>query len=180
MFEDKTLLRKLKRGDENAMHHVYEKFKHDMLSLAIALARDRTIGEDIVHDVFISFVRISPKLRLRTSLRSYLLSSVANRVRNLKRTKPMESLPYDNNENNGINTLQPDCAALAREKEQLIKAALAQLPYDQREIITLHLQGEMKFREIAISQGLSINTIQSRYRYGIEKLRALLDGKVMS
>ena len=167
MFEDKTLLLKLKRGDEDAMHHVYEKFKHDMLSLAIALARDRTIGEDIVHDVFISFVRISPKLRLRTSLRSYLLSSVANRVRNLKRTKPMESLLGNNNENNGINPLPPDCAALA------------QLPYDQREIITLHLQGEMKFREIAISQGLSINTIQSRYRYGLEKLRALLDGKVM-
>ena len=70
MFEDKTLLRKLKRGDENAMHHVYEKYKRDMLSLAITLARDRTMGEDIVHDVFISFVRISPKLRLRTSLRS--------------------------------------------------------------------------------------------------------------
>ena len=36
----------------------------------------------------------------------------------------------------------------------------------------------MKFREIADSQNVSINTIQSRYRYGLERLRSLLDGKV--
>ena len=55
---------------------------------------------------------------------------------------------------------------------------MAQLPYDQREAVILHLQAGMKFREIANSQNVSINTIQSRYRYGLERLRSLLDGKV--
>ena len=36
----------------------------------------------------------------------------------------------------------------------------------------------MKFREIANSREVSINTIQSRYRYGLETLRSLLDGQV--
>ena len=59
------------------------------------------------------------------------------------------------------------------ESVQLFQA-LAELPYEQRETFILHVQGEMKFREIANLQNVSIKTVQSRYRYGIEKLQALL------
>jgi len=48
------------------------------------------------------------------------------------------------------------------------------LPYAQREVFVLHVQGEMKFREIAKLQNVSIKTVLSRYHYGIEKLQALL------
>jgi len=51
---------------------------------------------------------------------------------------------------------------------------MAELPVEQREVITLHLHAGLTFREIALQLGLSINTVQSRYRYGIEKLRTLL------
>jgi len=54
---------------------------------------------------------------------------------------------------------------------------LAQLPYEQREAISMHLQGGMKFKEIAKSQDVSIGTIQSRYRYGLDKLRSILDSE---
>ena len=56
--------------------------------------------------------------------------------------------------------------------------AMAQLPYGQREVIILHLQGELTFKAIARADGVSINTIQSRYRYGLDKLRSLLNGVV--
>ena len=55
---------------------------------------------------------------------------------------------------------------------------LAQLPYEQREVIVLHLHQEMRFREIAEALSLSINTVQSRYRYGLEKLRTILNNTV--
>jgi RNA polymerase sigma-70 factor (ECF subfamily) len=51
---------------------------------------------------------------------------------------------------------------------------LMRLPYDQREVFVLHVQGEMKFREIAELQNVSIKTVLSRYHYGIEKLQALI------
>ncbi|UCD53656.1 MAG: hypothetical protein JSW27_17745 [Phycisphaerales bacterium] len=44
--------------------------------------------------------------------------------------------------------------------------------------MVLHLQVGMKFREIAVSQDVSINTVRSRYRYGLERLRSLLNGTV--
>jgi DNA-directed RNA polymerase specialized sigma24 family protein len=44
--------------------------------------------------------------------------------------------------------------------------------------VTLHLYGELPFREIAEWQSTSIKTVQSRYQYGLNKLRSLLDGEV--
>ena len=61
---------------------------------------------------------------------------------------------------------------------QRIDSALNTLPYEQREAIILHLLSGLKFKEIAVSQNVSINTIQSRYRYGINKLQSLLNGEV--
>ncbi len=175
MLEDKLLLWKLRRGDGEALRRVYEKYRHDLLGLAVTMSRDKAAAEDAVHDAFVSFVRLTPRLRLRTSLRSYLLTAVANRVRSLNRagtrrtSTPAEDVP---------ETQPPDQAVMRSERARLIEQALAQLPYDQREAVILHLQVGMKFREIANSQKVSINTIQSRYRYGLEKLRSLLDGKV--
>ena len=177
MLEDKRLLWRIKRGEAEALRLVYERYKHDLLGLAVTLARDRALGEDIVHDVFVSFVRFAPTLRLRTSLRSYLLTSVANRVRTLGRVKsngppPREAAP------GRIAPAAPEQAAMDNERAMLVEQAMQQLSYDQREAIVLHLQMGMKFREIAISQDVSINTARSRYRYGLDRLRSLLNGTV--
>ena len=59
------------------------------------------------------------------------------------------------------------------EESNMVFEALAKLPTEQREAVVLHIHGEMKFREIASLQCVSINTVQSRYSYGIEKLRTL-------
>jgi len=56
--------------------------------------------------------------------------------------------------------------------------ALGELPDEQREVIALKIFQDFSFREIASVCGLSINTAASRYRYGIEKLRASLEGKI--
>jgi RNA polymerase sigma-70 factor (ECF subfamily) len=174
MLEDRLLLWKLQRGDGDALRRVYEKYRHDLLGLAVTLSNDKAAAEDSVHDAFVSFVRFAPRLRLRTSLRSYLLSTVANRVRSLNRVGARPTLQADET----VESPPPELAALQGERAVLIEQAMAQLPYDQREAVILHLQVGMKFREIANSQNVSINTIQSRYRYGLEKLRSLLDGKV--
>lgn len=175
MLEDRLLLWKLQRGDRDALRRVYEKYRHDLLGLAVALSNDRTAAEDAVHDAFVSFARFAPRLRLRTSLRSYLLSAVANRVRTLNRVDAHRApAPAEDS----LEVPSPDRVAMLGERAMLIEQAMAQLPYDQREILILHLQVGMRFREIANSQDVSINTIQSRYRYGLEKLRSLLDGKV--
>ena len=55
---------------------------------------------------------------------------------------------------------------------------MARLPYEQKEVVMLHLHGGMMFKHIAKSQHVSINTVQSRYRYALDKLRSLLNGEM--
>ena len=152
--------------------------KNDLLALAIALSNDRATAEDVVHDVFVSFAEFAGRLRLRGSLRSYLLTCVANRVRNLSKTKHRQSLQLTEAETIISDEQTPAQSAASAENKQRIKSAMAQLPYEQREVIILHLMSDMRFRAIAETQGISISTVQSRYRYGLDKLRTLLNSKV--
>jgi RNA polymerase sigma-70 factor (ECF subfamily) len=64
--------------------------------------------------------------------------------------------------------------------EQLRKLAdaMTELPYEQRETIALRIHGNLRFRRIAELQNVSTKTVQSRYRYGLEKLRSTLNGEV--
>ncbi len=178
MLEDKLLVWKLKRGSSDALRRIYEKYKDDLLALAIALSNDRTVAEDVLHDVFVSFAQHAVKLQLRTSLKSYLLSCVANRIRSLHSIKTRQKKQICNTENIEHDCNEPVKLAILTEQSEHLEAAFSELPYEQREIIVLHLNSDMKFREIAKMQGESINTIQSRYRYGMEKLKSQLNGKV--
>ena len=178
MLEDKLLLLRFKRGSPDALRRIYEKYKDDLLALAIALSYDRAAAEDALHDVFVSLAQYAGKLRLRTSLKSYLSSCIANRVRNLKRAKSQQTVQLNEAEAFSKDCDRPDRLAMSAELCRGIEQAMAQLPYDQREIIILHLQSGMRFRTIAAAQGVSINTIQSRYRYGLDKLRSLLSVEV--
>ena len=177
MFEDKLLVWKLKDGNKDALQRIYEKYKSDLLALATTLLNDRATAEDIVHDVFISFAEVAGKLQLRTSLKSYLLTSIANRVRNL-RTKRQEDIGLDESYIDEPRSDSPEQLAISAEQSRQIGSAIAQLPYEQREVIVLHLHSGLKFKTIAESQSISINTIQSRYRYGLSRLQSILNGEV--
>ena len=81
-MEDKLLVFQCKRGSRQALTRIYEKYKADLLLLAMALLNDKAAAEDVVHDVFVSFVRNLDGFRLTGSLKGYLLTCTANHARN--------------------------------------------------------------------------------------------------
>ena len=170
-MRDRRLVHRLRRGDVDALQQIYHRYKEDLLTVAMSLLGDAHGAEDCVHDVFVHFAETPADLRVNRSLRGYLVRCVANRAKNVlkSRHRPPES-PIDEPESIDC----PVRGSMASEESRRVFEALAQLPAEQREVITLHLQGQMRFREIAEHLHLSINTVQSRYRYGIEKLRTLL------
>jgi RNA polymerase sigma-70 factor (ECF subfamily) len=178
MFEDKLLVWKFKRGSSNALKLIYEKYKNDLFALALTLSNDKASAEDIVHEVFVAFAQLADNFKLKGNLKSYLSTAVANRVRNMGRKKAVQTLQLEGVEIAGAVSNQPDRLMMSREQSQQIDSALAELPYQQREVIILHLQSGLRFKDIASDQQVSVNTIQSQYRYGLNKLRLVLDGEV--
>ena len=178
MLEDKLLVWRFKRGCEQAACRIYEKYKDYLLTLATALLSDSSAAEDAVHDVFVSFAEGIGSFELNGSLKHYLAVCVLNRARNMSKARGQHTVGLDEAEQVVSESMRPDHLVVHSEESQRLEDKLNVLPYEQREVVVLHLKAGMKFREIAELQGTSINTIQSRYRYGLEKLRSLLDEEV--
>ncbi len=179
MIEDKLLIWRFKRGSSDALCRIYKKYKDNLLRLASALLNDTSAAEDIVHDFFVSFAQSPEKLKLNGSLKSYLATCVVNRVRNANKTRRRQETADLNKAESAVsNSKRPEQWIICSEQLRQLNNAMAQLPEQQREVIILHLQGGMKFKAIAELQDVSINTVQSRYRYGLDKLRSILDSEV--
>lgn len=172
--KEKTLVKRFNRGDMHALREIYDLYKHDLLTLATALLRDGTTAEDAVHDVFAKLAGSGRRIKILGSLRGYLLTAVANTVRSMLR-KAGRSLSLPGSEKTGQQGL-PDSAAILGEDQQWLSEALKSLSHEQREVLMLRYFGDLNFKAIAKSQEVSINTVQGRHRYGLEKLRSLLGG----
>jgi len=178
MVEDRLLVWKFNRGSKEALRRIYEKYKDDLLSLAVTLLRDRSAAEDVVHDVFVSLARSCGTFRLNGTLKGYLSTCVANGARDRNRLRSARNTGLDGAESMSSNSAGPAEYAMGSEESERLYDLLARLPYEQREVIVMHLHHGMRFREIAKAAGVSINTVQSRYRYGLDKLRSIVNGEV--
>ena len=156
------------------MQRIYEKYLNYLLTLAMALLHNQSEAEDVVHDVFVSFAESAAEFKLRGNLKSYLTICVVNRTRDKIRAGVRESVHTKIQESENLDFVTPENSIISTEESKLLNNAIAQIPEQQREVIVLHLKGQMKFREIAKLRGVSINTIQGRYRYGMKKLKTLL------
>jgi RNA polymerase sigma factor (sigma-70 family) len=178
MVEDRILVWKFNRGSKDALNRIYEKYKDDLLGLAVTLLRDRSVAEDIVHDVFVSFARGCGTFHLSGTLKGYLSTCVANEARDRNRLKSGRDAGLDATEAFASDSAGPAEYAIGREESKKLQDLLGRLPYEQREVVVLHLRHGMRFREIAKALDVSINTVQSRYRYGLERLRSILNGEI--
>jgi RNA polymerase sigma factor (sigma-70 family) len=179
MIEDEVLKWKFKCGSRDALRRIYEKYQDYLLTLAMALSNDVNAAEDVLHDVFVSFAESVESFKLRGSLKNYLATSVVNRARDRIRAKQRRRVVgLDEAGLMSCGSKGPDQVVICDEESRRLAEAMKQVPYEQREAIVLRMKGGMKFREIAKLQNVSVNTVQGRYRYGLEKLRSVLDGEV--
>jgi RNA polymerase sigma-70 factor (ECF subfamily) len=178
-MEDKLLIWKFKRGSREALRRIYDKHHGHLLKLAVVLTGNVDTAEDIVQEVFVNFARSADRFGMIGSLKSYLITSTLNCVRNKRRDSKLRKVQnLDEAEHIPSMSRGPDQWAVLSEHLERLSSAMASLPYEQREVITLRLEERMTFRQIAGLQKTSISTVHGRYRYSIEKLRSLLNSEV--
>ena len=178
MLEDYRLIWKLKNADTEALRQIYAKYKDRMYTISFALLNDLAAAEDVLRDVFVTFAGDATRFHFYGSVKEYLAGCVIKKsgdmlvsdmykVVEVKRTKGKSSEGSD-----GASIVP------GHDETETMMDALFKIPLPQREVITLHIHGGLTFREIARVQQVSVNTSQARYRYGLEKLRSVLDGQV--
>ena len=178
MIEDRILAWRFKRGSRTALRRIYEKYYDYLLTVATALLHDVGTAEDVVHDSFLKLSQAAHLLNPGRSLKWYLVACVSNRARDELRAKRHQTVDLDESSAVANQACGPASAAIRSEEMRILADALEQLPYEQREVVILHTRGRMTFRAIAQLRHVSIKTVQSRYRYGLDKLKTLLNGQL--
>lgn len=140
-----------------------------LLLFAGSISGDRGRAQDVLHQVFLKLIE-SGSLDQTVDKKAYLFSCVRNAVLNdhkrQNRNTPLEV------EACWFTPPDRDYAG-----EQHLRRALSAMRDDQREVVVLHVWGELTFAQIAELVGISANTAASRYRYALEKLRSAMLAK---
>src|SRR5262245_48126453 len=148
---------------------VYDRHAAAMFRVAWTLLRSRPDAEDAVQEVFLGLARSPATIERVENWRAYLFSALrhaAGRIAARRKSEPLAGDPPTR-----------DTTALDAETADFLERGLAALQAEQREVLALKIDGELTFAEIGEVLGIRLKTAASRYRYALEKLRAMLDEK---
>ena len=148
---------------------LYRQHGAALLLFASAISGDRGRAQDAVHQVFLKAIE-SGSVSQAINKKAYLFACVRNAVFNDAKVQD-RTMPLDVD---SVWFSPPDRDYAG---EQNLRRALGELPDDQREVIVLHVWGELTFSEIADLLGVSSNTAASRYRYALAKMRGSMLAK---
>ncbi len=153
--------------------------KNSLLKFAYVLVGNIHSAEDIVQDVFLGFARAAGKKENLSNIKGYLITAVLNKAKNYYRdNKKSSNESLDCADEIPSNNKSPEQWAILSEQLQLLSKAMGELPIEQREVVSLYMDGSMTFKQIAQIQEVPTSTVQGRFRYGIEKLQRILINEV--
>lgn len=179
---DQALLARLVSRDEEALAALYDLHGRTAFSLAYRMVGDGETAEEVVQEAFLAVWRRAETYRPeRGTVRGWLLTVVRNRAVDVLRAR-------DGRTRDGTPAARPvsiDDLALAAgddpEEEVVraatgaaVRAAVAELPPAQREVIELAYFGGLAYPEVAARTGVPLGTVKSRMRLALARLRATL------
>jgi RNA polymerase sigma-70 factor (ECF subfamily) len=170
LSDDQILAERIVEGDSNALTMLIEENWRKVFNFCWRMLGNREDAEEAVQQTFIAVIRNIKKFRGECSLKTWLFSIALNECRMSKRRRIADvsiavledAIAEDGN---------PEDEASGREHSAMLRTALTQLPLKQRAVITLRINEELTFREIADALGCSENSAKVNFQHGINRLK---------
>jgi RNA polymerase sigma-70 factor (ECF subfamily) len=172
------MIKRIASGDQSALAALYDHTNRVVFGLLLRILGDRSVAEEVLLDVYTQVWRQaasydqgrgSPLAWLMIIARSRALDRLRSGWQEQHRKEPLEAA-----EDARASVASPEEAAAMAERRQLVRAALALLPPEQREVIELAYYGGLSHSEIASRLGQPLGTVKTRTRLGMIKLREVL------
>ncbi len=162
-------IRSMKQSRE-AFTLLYEEMSRPMYTVACRILCNRADAEDAVQEAFLKMLRRERTDDIENG-RAYILQIVRNEALMTLRKRSHEELRED------LTTEQEDCPdSFAWENEALITEAIERLEPSERDVFTLHVNGDLTFEEIARITDMSLSAVYRRYRKAQKNLRKMMNG----
>ena len=175
---DARLADRLRAGDAEALGELYDRYAPAALATALRVLGNRDEAEDVLHDAYVAVWRKIDRFDAeRGSLRAWLMTVVRNRAIDRVRGRRVGMDVEDADERSSCAGPNPTLeAAIARSSAGDVRAALAELPEDQRRAVELAYFEGYTYREVAEMTGVPPGTASGRLRLALSKLRETLHG----
>ena len=185
LLSDQQLLNSYLSGDQSAISQLIEKHRRRVTDYIRMLVKDRDVADDIFQDTFIKVIRTIDSRRYVENGRflSWVLRIAHNQV--IDHFRQLKQSGKVNESDAGfdiLNTLRfsertvEDDIVDGQISEQ-IRAMVAELPDEQREVVMMRYYSGLSFKEIAETTGVGINTALGRMRYALLNLRKMMREK---
>jgi len=161
------LLSKVRYSDKEAFACVYNDLKKPVFTIICRIVQSKTLAEDVTQDAFMKLFLSPPDSSVRNP-RAWIFRVARNLAIDALRKKQCTDI--DDVAEAGTDFA--DNSILRMD----IDRAMSSLPRDEREIITLHLNGGLSFAQTAEIVGLSVASTYRKYRSAIKCLRDYLNG----
>lgn len=174
---DEALMLAWVAGDTSAFEALYARHRDRLFRFLLGHLRDRALAEEMFQDVWQRVIAARAGWRPDAPFGTWLYRIAHNRMHDHWRAlkhRPPAPADADRRTAEVADPDTPERHAAAHEASTRLHQALAELPPEQREVVLLRLQGELSMEEIGELTGVSRETVKSRLRYALDKLRTRL------
>jgi len=180
--DDRELLRRLGAGDEEAFRGLFRRYGPSALALARRVARQPFLAEEIVQEAFLAVWRNPHGYEEgRGSVRTWLMGMVHHRAVDAVRREEAQRRRAEDVAGASIEEVEDLAEQVIEEvdlprERRAVRAALGELPEEQRQVIELMYFGGLSQSTIAERLSLPLGTVKSRTLLGMRRLRTALGG----
>jgi RNA polymerase sigma-70 factor (ECF subfamily) len=153
----------IRNGDKSSFDYIYNDMKIPIFTIACRITNSKEDAEDIVQEVFIKLFTNPPHTEIKNP-RAWIFKIASNLAIDKCRKQSKSVLT-------SVHEFIETDNGLSFETKLIIEQAISKLPKEEIFITTLHLNAELKFREIAEILDVPLGTVLWKYRKAIEELR---------
>jgi len=173
---DETLmLAYAQTGDPRAFEMLYQRHRTPLFRFVRRQVRPEASAEEAYQDIWTSVINSRQRYRATALFRTWLYTIARNRVHDHFR-RPHLHLVVESGEDQRPTdgTDQPEAQLEQRGRCKDVRQALSLIPDEQREVFLLKEEAALSMSQITDIIGCNEETVRSRYRYAVKKLRQLL------
>ena len=177
-----------RNGDVRAFEVLVTRHRKPIFNFILRYVRETAQAEDVVQETFLRVIKGAEAWERQAKFTTWLYTIARNLCVDASRRakhRNAASLDAPTNPADGDSAVLADFIsdgkdgaeknALNQELQVRLKRAIESLPDEQREIFLLREVADLQFNEIAKVVGCPENTVKSRMRYALEKLREALE-----
>jgi RNA polymerase sigma-70 factor (ECF subfamily) len=176
---DEDLMLAYAAGDAAAFDTLYARHKGGVYRYLLRQCRQGGVAEELFQDVWMNLIRARASYAPTAKFTTWLYRLAHNRlIDHYRASGHLTLISADDDAHEELVAAipaargdEPQARAENRELGERLRAAVAALPPAQREAFLLQQEGGLSLAEIAELMGVGVETVKSRLRYALGKLR---------